>query len=142
MLPWLVAAAAIIPLTVGFDEMLKSGIHDTHAARLQRRVEELSVSLGYAAEGDLAVSIPSPEGDDPALRSLAINIDETLVSLRMLVDRVRDGGDRFLRAPTSSRPPLSSQASASTQADRGGRRVQRDAQAAGRHGRGDRVLEL
>ena len=37
--PWLLAAAAIIPLTVGFDEMLKSGIHESHNSRLQRSVE-------------------------------------------------------------------------------------------------------
>jgi methyl-accepting chemotaxis protein len=95
VLPWLLAAAAIIPLTVGFDEMLKSGIHESHSTRLQRRVEELSVSLGQAAEGDLAVSIPATDDDDEALRALSINIDETLVSLRMLVDRVRDGGERI-----------------------------------------------
>jgi methyl-accepting chemotaxis protein len=95
VLPWLLAAAAIIPLTVGFDEMLKSGIHEGHNTRLQRAVEELSVSLGQAAEGDLAVTIPTPDDDDVALRALSLNIDETLVSLRMLVDRVRDGGERI-----------------------------------------------
>jgi methyl-accepting chemotaxis protein len=95
VLPWLLAATAIIPLTVGFDEMLKSGIHESHHTRLQKRVEELSVSLGQVAEGDLAVLISAPEDDDEALRSLAVNIDETLVSLRMLVDRVRDGGERI-----------------------------------------------
>lgn len=95
LLPWLLAAAAVLPLAVGFDEILKSGIHQVHHDRLQRRVEELSVSLGQAADGDLAVAIPTPDEDEAALRSLAINIDETLVSLRMLVDRVRDGGDRI-----------------------------------------------
>jgi len=95
VLPWLFAAATVIPLVVGFDEVLKSGIHQAHHDRLARRVEELSLSLGEAADGNLAVAIPTPEGEETALRSLAINIDETLVSLRMLVDRVRDGGDRI-----------------------------------------------
>ncbi|MFL6179298.1 MAG: hypothetical protein ACJ74E_05545, partial [Actinomycetes bacterium] len=68
VLPWLLAAAAIIPLTVGFDEMLKAGIHEGHHTRLQKRVEELSVSLGQAAEGDLAVLIPTSDEEDAALR--------------------------------------------------------------------------
>ena len=55
----------------------------------------MSVSLGKAAEGDLAVHIPTPDISEGALHSLAINVDETLVSLRMLVDRVRDGGERI-----------------------------------------------
>ena len=114
VLPWLLAAAAIIPLTVGFDEMLKSGIHETHHTKLQKRVEELSVSLGQAAEGDLAVIIPSPEDDDAALRSLAINIDETLVSLRMLVDRVRDGGERISLSAQELQAAAESQAKSSS----------------------------
>ncbi|HUW17063.1 MAG TPA: methyl-accepting chemotaxis protein [Actinomycetes bacterium] len=95
VLPWLFAAATVIPLVVGFDEVLKSGIHQVHHDRLARRVEQLSLSLGEAADGNLAVAIPTSEGEETALRSLAVNIDETLVSLRMLVDRVRDGGDRI-----------------------------------------------
>ncbi|MGB2840310.1 MAG: methyl-accepting chemotaxis protein [Actinomycetes bacterium] len=114
VLPWLVAAAAIIPLTVGFDEMLKSGIHDSHNTRLQRRVEELSVSLGQAADGDLAVAISTPDGENAALHSLAINIDETLVSLRMLVDRVRDGGDRIAESAQDLYSAAETQAAAST----------------------------
>lgn len=114
VLPWLLAATAIIPLTVGFDEMLKTGIHEGHHTRLQRRVEELSVSLGQAAEGDLAVSIPSPDDDDAALRSLAVNIDETLVSLRMLVDRVRDGGERISVSAQELQATAEMQASASS----------------------------
>ena len=114
VLPWLLAAAAIIPLTVGFDEMLKSGIHETHHTKLQKRVEELSVSLGQAAEGDLAVVIPSPDDDDAALRSLAVNIDETLVSLRMLVDRVRDGGERISVSAQELQAAAESQAQSSS----------------------------
>jgi len=114
VLPWLLAAAAIIPLTVGFDEMLKSGIHETHHTKLQKRVEELSVSLGQAAEGDLAVVIPSPDDDDAALRSLAVNIDETLVSLRMLVDRVRDGGERISLSAQELQAAAESQAASSS----------------------------
>jgi methyl-accepting chemotaxis protein len=114
VLPWLLAAAAIIPLTVGFDEMLKSGIHETHHTKLQKRVEELSVSLGQAAEGDLAVVIPNPEDDDAALRALAVNIDETLVSLRMLVDRVRDGGERISLSAQELQAAAESQAKSSS----------------------------
>jgi methyl-accepting chemotaxis protein len=114
VLPWLIAAGAVIPLAVGFDEMLKSGIHQSHHDRLQQRVEELSVSLGQAAEGDLAVHIPTPEVEEGALRSLAINIDETLVSLRMLVDRVRDGGERISESAGELLAAAQSQAAAST----------------------------
>jgi methyl-accepting chemotaxis protein len=114
VLPWLLAAAAIIPLTVGFDEMLKSGIHEGHHTRLQKRVEQLSVSLGQAAEGDLAVQIPTPDEDDAALHSLAINIDETLVSLRMLVDRVRDGGERIAESAQELQSAAESQANSSS----------------------------
>ncbi|MFL6069870.1 MAG: methyl-accepting chemotaxis protein [Actinomycetes bacterium] len=114
VLPWLLAAAAIIPLTVGFDEMLKAGIHEGHHTRLQKRVEELSVSLGQAAEGDLAVLIPTSDEEDAALRSLAINIDETLVSLRMLVDRVRDGGERISESAQELQAAAESQANSSS----------------------------
>ena len=93
-LPFLVAACSVLPLAVTFDELLKGRIRQDHAEHLEHRVQELSVSLGQAAEGDLAVHIDAPE-DDPAIHELAINIDETLVSLRMLVDRVRDGGERI-----------------------------------------------
>ncbi len=113
VLPWLLAAAAVIPLAVGFDEMLKSGIHQGHHDRLQRRVEELSISLGQAAEGDLAIHIPTPGVEDAALRSLAINIDETLVSLRMLVDRVRDGGERISHSAGELLAAAQTQANAS-----------------------------
>jgi methyl-accepting chemotaxis protein len=113
VLPWLFAAVAVIPLAVGFDEILKSGIHQVHHDRLQRRVEELSVSLGQAADGDLAVTIPTPDEEEAALRSLAINIDETLVSLRMLVDRVRDGGERVSDSATELLHAAEIQASAS-----------------------------
>ena len=113
VLPWLIAAGAVIPLAVGFDEMLKSGIHQSHHDHLQQRVQELSVSLGLAADGDLAVHIPTPSEDDGALRSLAINIDETLVSLRMLVDRVRDGGERISESAQELLAAAQSQASAS-----------------------------
>ena len=130
VLPWLLAAAAIIPLTVGFDEMLKSGIHEGHHTRLQRRVEELSVSLGQAAEGDLAVAIPTPDDDDAALRSLSINIDETLVSLRMLVDRVRDGGERISVSAQELQSAAELQASASSKQSGRGDRVDRDPAAA------------
>ncbi|HEX5018395.1 MAG TPA: methyl-accepting chemotaxis protein [Actinomycetes bacterium] len=114
VLPWLVAAVAIIPLTVGFDEMLKSGIHEGHHVRLQKRVEELSVSLGQAAEGDLAVEIPTSDDEDEALRALAVNIDETLVSLRMLVDRVRDGGERISLSAQELQAAAESQATSSS----------------------------
>ena len=113
VLPWLIAAGSVIPLAVGFDEILKSGIHQGHHERLQRRVEELSVSLGQAAEGDLAVHIPTTDAEDEALRSLAINIDETLVSLRMLVDRVRDGGDRISASAQELQAAAETQAKAS-----------------------------
>jgi methyl-accepting chemotaxis protein len=114
VLPWLIAAAAIIPLTVGFDEMLKSGIHEGHHTRLQKRVEELSVSLGQVADGELAVSIPMSEDEDVALKSLALNIDETLVSLRMLVDRVRDGGERISESAHELQAAAEAQATSST----------------------------
>ena len=114
VLPWLIAAGAVIPLAVGFDEMLKSGIHQSHHDRLQQRVEELSVSLGLAAEGDLAVHIPTSDTEDEALRSLAVNIDETLVSLRMLVDRVRDGGERISESAQELLAAAQSQAHASS----------------------------
>ena len=113
VLPWLVAASAVIPLTVGFDEMLKTGIHQTHHDRLQRRVEELSFSLGQAAEGDLAIHIPMPDEEDAALRALTVNIDETLVSLRMLVDRVRDGGERISESAQELLAAAQTQANAS-----------------------------
>jgi methyl-accepting chemotaxis protein len=113
VLPWLIAAGAVIPLAVGFDEMLKSGIHQSHHDHLQQRVQELSVSLGLAADGDLAVHIPTPGEEDGALRSLAINIDETLVSLRMLVDRVRDGGERISESAQELLAAAQSQANAS-----------------------------
>jgi len=112
-LPALVAACSVLPLAVAFDEMLKGRITQDHHDRLERRVEELSVSLGQAAEGDLAVHIPTPD-DDTALRSLAINIDETLVSLRMLVDRVRDGGERISDSAGQLLHAAREQASAST----------------------------
>ena len=114
VLPWLIAAAAVIPLAVGFDEMLKSGIHQGHHDKLQRRVEELSVSLGQAAEGDLAIHIPMPDEEDAALRELSVNIDETLVSLRMLVDRVRDGGERIAESAQELLSAAQTQASASS----------------------------
>ncbi|HWL75797.1 MAG TPA: methyl-accepting chemotaxis protein, partial [Burkholderiaceae bacterium] len=113
VLPWLLAASAVIPLAVGFDEMLKSGIHQSHHDKLQRRVEELSVSLGQAAEGDLAVHIPMPDKEETALRALTVNIDETLVSLRMLVDRVRDGGERIADSAQELLAAAQTQASAS-----------------------------
>ena len=114
VLPWLLAAAAIIPLTVGFDEMLKTGIHENHHTRLQKAVEDLSVSLGQAAEGDLAITIPTPDDEDVALRSLAVNIDETLVSLRMLVDRVRDGGERIAESAQELQAAAETQATSSS----------------------------
>ena len=114
VLPWLIAAAAIIPLTVGFDEMLKSGIHEGHSTRLQKRVEELSVSLGQVADGHLGVSIPITDGEDVALRSLAVNIDETLVSLRMLVDRIRDGGEQISESAQELQAVAAFQAATST----------------------------
>ncbi|MFZ0324681.1 MAG: methyl-accepting chemotaxis protein [Actinomycetes bacterium] len=112
-LPALVAACSVLPLAVAFDEMLKGRITQDHHDRLERRVEELSVSLGQAADGDLAVHITMPE-DDTALRSLAVNIDETLVSLRMLVDRVRDGGERISVSASHLLVAARDQASAST----------------------------
>ena len=115
VLPWLIAATAVIPLAVGFDEILKMGIHQGHHDRLQRQVEELSVSLGKAAEGDLAVHIPTPDISEGALHSLAINVDETLVSLRMLVDRVRDGGERIAESAQELLAASRSQAEASNQ---------------------------
>jgi methyl-accepting chemotaxis protein len=93
-LPFLLAASAIIPLVVVFDAALKSSIHEAHHDYLRRHVDELSVTLAQAADGDLAVDVSSPD-DDPSLQLLAVSIDETLVSLRMLVDRVRDGGERI-----------------------------------------------
>ena len=112
-LPALVAACAVLPLAVSFDEMLKGRITQDHHDRLEKRVEELSVSLGQAADGDLAIHIPTPD-DDTALRSLAINIDETLVSLRMLVDRVRDGGERISDSAAHLLGAAQEQAAAST----------------------------
>ena len=53
-------------------------------------------------------------------RSLAVNIDETLVSLRMLVDRVRDGGERISESAQELQAAAESQASSSSQADRCG----------------------
>lgn len=114
VLPWFIAAGAVIPLTVGFDEMLKSGIHQGHHDRLQRQVAEMSVSLGKAADGDLAVHIPTPAVEDDALQALAINVDETLVSLRMLVDRVRDGGERIAVSAQELLAAADSQADASS----------------------------
>jgi methyl-accepting chemotaxis protein len=80
---------------------------------LQQRVQELSVSLGLAAEGNLAIHIPTPDEEEGALRSLAINVDETLVSLRMLVDRVRDGGERISESAAELLATAESQANAS-----------------------------
>jgi twitching motility protein PilJ len=112
-LPALVAACSVLPLAVTFDELLKGRIRQEHVDRLERRVEELSVSLGQAAEGDLAVHINTPV-DDTAIRDLAINIDETLVSLRMLVDRVRDGGERISDSAANLLEAARGQADAAT----------------------------
>ena len=98
-IPFLLAASAIIPLVVLFDAALKLSIHEAHTDHLRRHVDELSVTLAQAADGDLAVHVSSPD-DDPSLSLLAVSIDETLVSLRMLVDRVRDGGERISGSAT------------------------------------------
>ena len=92
-LPFLVAACSVLPLAVTFDELLKGRIRQEHVDRLERQVGELSVALSRAAQGDLAIHIGAADDDETAIRDLAVSIDETLVSLRMLVDRVRDGGE-------------------------------------------------
>jgi twitching motility protein PilJ len=94
-LPFLVAACSVLPLAVTFDELLKGRIRQDHVERLERQVVDLSAALTQAAQGDLAVHVTAPDDDDTAIRDLAVSIDETLVSLRMLVDRVRDGGERL-----------------------------------------------
>jgi len=112
--PFLLAASAIIPLVVVFDAALKTSIHEAHSDHLRRHVDELSVTLAQAAEGDLGVRVESADSD-PSLRMLAVSIDETLVSLRMLVDRVRDGGERISGSAAELHHAAQEQAVASTE---------------------------
>jgi methyl-accepting chemotaxis protein len=113
-LPFLVAACSVLPLAVTFDELLKGRIRQDHVDRLERQVGELSVALSRAAQGDLAIHIDAPEGDDTAIRDLAVSIDETLVSLRLLVDRVRDGGEALTERANELLAAARGQADAAT----------------------------
>ncbi len=64
---------------------------------LAARVQELSLALGRAAEGDLAVRVSSSDGHlgTDALTGLGDAFNSTVVNLRLLVEQVRLGGEQI-----------------------------------------------
>jgi methyl-accepting chemotaxis protein len=61
---------------------------------LQAEVDDLSVQLGRAADGDLSTSVALTDGNE-ALTRLAGAFDETLGNLRTLVGQIRGGGEQI-----------------------------------------------
>ncbi|HVY10492.1 MAG TPA: methyl-accepting chemotaxis protein, partial [Mycobacteriales bacterium] len=71
---------------------------DTERDQLRKTVEDLSLALGQAAQGDLSVRVESESVAQELLSRLATAFDDTLGNLRGLVGKIRNGGEQIVAA--------------------------------------------
>jgi methyl-accepting chemotaxis protein len=99
--PWLVLVVPVFPAIAWFNGTLASSVWAMRAhARserneLQRKVEELSLALAQAADGDLSVQVADEGAEHAALQMLTSAFDNTLTNLRSLVAQIRTGGEQI-----------------------------------------------
>jgi methyl-accepting chemotaxis protein len=98
---WLVLVLPVLPALTWFNCALCQSIWGMRSiARserddLQAQVEELSVVLAQAADGDLSVSVGANRLHHEALAPLTDAFENTLLSLRDLVTQIRSGGEQI-----------------------------------------------
>ena len=91
--PAVVSAAASTVSTVLWG-LQRTTLHDRRD--LQRQVKELSVSLARAADGDLTLARSSFSEDESSdMAALSAAFDETVISLRRLVEHISSGGEQL-----------------------------------------------
>ena len=88
---------------------------DLERERLSARMTELNDALARAAEGDLAVRLPTHSLGDSTATELALSFDRTLGRLRVLVGDAQDSGDMLSRAADDLRAMAESQADTAAQ---------------------------
>jgi methyl-accepting chemotaxis protein len=98
----LIFACSMIPASAYYVGVLADALRDSrrkaeeNTARLGNSVNELSLVMAKAAQGDLNVSADgSLEHDGDALSALSGAFDHTLDSLRLLVEQIRGGGEQI-----------------------------------------------
>ena len=97
----LIFVAAALPITAWYIGVITDSLRKAQERavadkeRLGSGVEQLSIVMAHAAEGDLGTDV-SVEYDDDTLRSLGGSLSYTLGSLRTLVGSIRGGGDQIV----------------------------------------------
>jgi methyl-accepting chemotaxis protein len=100
-LPWMILVLPVFPTLTWFNAKLASAVwtlrKSAHAEReeLQNRVDQLSVMLAKAAEGDLSVTLHEADGEHESLEVLSDAFSHTLTNLRGLVGHIRSGGEQI-----------------------------------------------
>jgi methyl-accepting chemotaxis protein len=103
-LPIALVALVALPAMVMVDGELAESLasHERRAQaerdRLQAQIADLSAALARAAAGDLSDSMTLPQGE--SVTELTTALRHTLVSLRGLVEQVRNGGDQLTSSAT------------------------------------------
>jgi methyl-accepting chemotaxis protein len=101
---WLVLVVPVFPAIAWFNGTLASSVWAMRALakqerdELQRKVEDLSLVLAKAAEGDLAVDLDGDDANHAALAMLTEAFSHTLTNLRGLVGQIRGGGEQIAAA--------------------------------------------
>jgi methyl-accepting chemotaxis protein len=98
----LTLVAAMLPATALFIGVITDGLR---VAQLRAKadkdlldigVEQLSIVMARAADGDLDAGVPNDSFDDESLRVLGGALANTLGSLRLLVGQIRGGGEQIV----------------------------------------------
>jgi methyl-accepting chemotaxis protein len=99
----LLLIGALLPSIAWFNSTLAAAVwalrRDAEQERdaLTARVEQLAGALERAADGDLALAadLPGGDGDQQQMQTLSTAFNNTIGSLRVLVDQIRSGGEQI-----------------------------------------------